>query len=258
MSDALAHAAELETRGFTVLPAAYSLAWVETLRSALEAEYDRAGRPPLVAKGHLVDTGTDMAATAAGYAVRQILDVRPELAPILLDEKLVAVLRAALGEDMQLELAGGLLSDASRPFFKWHNHIGGIDDHKWEKRSDYPRSGLPQRVLVLVYLQPLSSALGSLLVLPRRADDPVEAPGALESHHWAGEEIVEGPAGTAVLIEQATWHAALPQTAEGLRMFVGFYFASSSAPPGPGTDEALRALHTDVPLLRSVLPAKSS
>jgi hypothetical protein len=256
VTDVRAHAAELESRGFTVLPAVYPESVVRTLRAALEAEYDRAGRPEVIADGHLVDKGSDTAATAAGFAVRQILKTRPELAPILLEPDTVAVLRAALGDDMVLELAGGLLSDASRPFFKWHNHVGGIDDHRWEGRTDYPRSGRPVRVLVLVYLQPITPSLGSVLVLPRKPDDPIAAPGALDALSWEGQHVIEAPAGTAVLIEQTTWHAALPQTAPGLRMFMGFYFASSSAPPGPGTDDALLALDTDVPLLRSVLPKR--
>jgi hypothetical protein len=211
----------------------------------------------MVAQGHLVDTGSDTAATAAGFAVRQILKTRPELAPILLDETMVAVLRETLGADMVLELAGGLISDASRPFFKWHNHIGGIEDHLWEKRSDYPRNGEPQRVLALVYLQPLTPSFGSLLVLPRKPTDPVAAPAALDARHWDGQVVVEAPAGSVVLVEQSTWHAALTQTTDVLRMFIGLYFAAASAPAGAGTDDGLLALTTDVPLLRSVLPKRS-
>jgi len=96
-------------------------------------------------------------------------------------------------------------------------------------------------------------AQGRMLVLPRGPGDPALAPHALDALHWEGEVVIEAPAGTAVLIEQSTWHAALPQEADGLRMFVGFYFASSAAPPA-ATDETLLALDTDVPLLRSVLP----
>ncbi len=257
MNDVRAPAEEIRRRGFTVLPALYPETWVRTLRTALEAVYDAAGRPPTVSSGHVVDGASDTTPTAAGFAVRQILKVRPDLAPLLLRDEMVAVLRAALGEDMVLEIAGGLLSEPSRPFFKWHNHIGGIDDYRWEKRSDYPRSEVPQRVLVLVYLQPITPALGSLLVLPRTSSDPIAPPAPIEARHWDGEVVVEAPAGTAVLLEQSTWHAALPQTTDMLRMLLGLYFASPSAPPGAGTDEGLLTLETDVPLLRSVLRNRS-
>jgi hypothetical protein len=65
------------------------------------------------------------------------------------------------------------------------------------------------------------------------------------------------PRGPAVLIEQTTWHAALPQTREGLRMFMGFYFAAATAPAPQAIDESLARFKTDVALLASVLPPEA-
>lgn len=249
---------QLLTRGYAVLPRAYGPPAVARLRRALQREYEAAGRPVPHAQGHIADKGSPTATTAAGFAVSRLLTARPEVAPDLLAPEVVDGLRGALGPDMHLELAGGLLSDRRRPFFKWHNHVGGIDDHRWHDHND-ERSGLGgQRILVLVYLDPVSPAGGSLLVLPRRPGDPVAAPYPIERERWPGQHEPAAPAGSAVLLDQATWHAALPQRREGLRMVLGLYFAAASAPRPRGLDESLVELDTDVPLLASVLPPVAS
>jgi len=252
-----AHAAELSERGFTVIPNLYPQDRLESLRAALLTEYEAAGRPPVVAAGHLVEKGSYNTATAAGFAISRILTTRPEVAPLLLVDDGVAVLRRALGDDMRLEIAGGMISDRTRPFFKWHHHLGGVDELRWSEGKGYPRRSTPERVLMLVYLDAIDEQSGSLLVYPRRVTDPVEAPYPIEQLHWEGEVVVHVEPGTAVLLEQTTWHAALPQTRDGLRMFVGFYFAASSAPAPEARDASLEDFSTDVPLLSSVLPRAS-
>lgn len=248
------HAAQIRDRGYTVLPSAYAPPAVARLRAALEREYEAAGRPVPVATGHIADKGTHTAATAAGFAVSRLLSARPEVAPDLLVPAVVEVLRAVLGSDMHLELAGGLLSDPRRPFFKWHNHLGGIDDRRWQDRRDYPRGAHCQRILMLLYLEPLDPDAGSLLVLPRRMGDPVEAPHPIERQRWEGQVEITAPVGSAVLLDEATWHAALPQRRAGLRMVLGLYFAAATAPRPAGLDRSLVALPTNVALLASVLP----
>ncbi|MEM9457541.1 MAG: phytanoyl-CoA dioxygenase family protein [Myxococcota bacterium] len=253
-SAARMHAAQIRDRGYTVLPSAYAPPAVARLRAALEREYEAAGRPVPVATGHIADKGTHTAATAAGFAVSRLLSARPEVAPDLLVPAVVEVLRAVLGSDMHLELAGGLLSDPRRPFFKWHNHLGGIDDRRWQDRRDYPRGAHCQRILMLLYLEPLDPDAGSLLVLPRRMGDPVEAPHPIERQRWEGQVEITAPVGSAVLLDEATWHAALPQRRAGLRMVLGLYFAAATAPRPAGLDRSLVALPTNVALLASVLP----
>lgn len=234
---------QIATRGYVAVPGLYATA-VERIREAALSEYERLGRPPVVAQRHLTDGDSSSAATAAGYAIAEILQRYPDLAPLLLNRRAVEIARAALGEDTLLELAGVLISDPSRPFFTWHRHLGGIDERRW-KDERYVHRGVPQRLLMLVYLQELSAEYGSLLVWPKPVGSAEPPPGEIQDPAWPGALKVHGPVGTAVFIEESTWHAALPQEVDGLRLFAGCYFASPQALGGAGGKIGLSRLDLD-------------
>ncbi|MEZ4372604.1 MAG: hypothetical protein R3B07_17390 [Polyangiaceae bacterium] len=237
------YAEQIARVGYAVVPGLYEPR-VSRIRAVAVEQYERLGCPPVVNPGHLTDGESSSGATAAGYAIAEILSRHPELGPLILHEHAVEIARRTLGADAVLELLGVLISDPTRPFFSWHQHLGGIDEQRWQ-REPYVHHGVPQRLLMLVYLQELSAEYGSLLVLPRPVGSQEPPPGDIQAMHWPGALEVHGPVGTVVFIEESTWHAALPQRCSGLRLFAGCYFAAASALGGQASDIGLSRLDLD-------------
>lgn len=99
---------------------------------------------------------------------------------------------------------------------------------------------------------------GQLLIHPRRVSGASGPPGPVEQPLWAERLEVTGPPGTVVMLDQTTWHAALPRTVDQeLRCFFGLWFVSATAPVAERVDESLLRVDTNDPLLRSLLPARS-
>lgn len=247
---------QLRRSGYAVLPGLYAPDRVQALRDALERAYRAVGSPPLFHPDR-VSPGEDLEISSTGFVFHKLLKFAPELAPTLLEPVAVEVLRAVLGDDMHLELVGGVLCDRTRPFFQWHTHVGGIDDERYRRAGLRPTFEQPQRVTMVLYLDDLVEGAGQLLVYPREITDPVRPPFAVDAQHWEGQVLVDCPAGSVVLIEQCTWHAALPRTRPGLRMFIGGYFAAASAPATFDVDESLLALREPGALMASVLPDRA-
>jgi hypothetical protein len=148
----------------------------------------------------------------------------------------------------------GVVSDHTRPFLEWHMPVGGIDDERYRRQGLLPRFERPERISMLVYLDDMDERSGQLLVYPRKITDPMTPPQPISSRAWDGQVAVKGPAGTAVFMEQSTWHAVLPRVDTSPRMFVGFWFAASHAAHAERTDETLRGLGAADEVLASVLP----
>jgi ectoine hydroxylase-related dioxygenase (phytanoyl-CoA dioxygenase family) len=250
------HRALLE-RGYTVVENTHGEAQLTVLRDSLERIHRAHGSPRPHASPEQVLT-RNVIVNPTGFVVFELLAVAPEVASCLVSPALVDVVRALLGPDMHLELTGGSISDASRPFFSWHNHIGGIDVEAYRDREAYPRFERSQRVIAVVYLDDIDAAGGELLVLPRKITDPTAPPGDRFAPTWEGEVVVHLRRGSTLLLEQCTWHAVRPCTRSGLRMFVGAYFASSEAPPTQLRDSSLPGFRGGGLLLQSVLPRPSS
>jgi ectoine hydroxylase-related dioxygenase (phytanoyl-CoA dioxygenase family) len=250
-----AHARALRERGFCVVEHSHSDAVVAKFRAALEALHRRCGSPvPYSLKGEQLERDLQLAPT--GFVVTRLLAQFPELADELLCPDVIEVVRRVLGRDMHLELTGAVLCDANRPFFSWHNHIGGIDVEDYRARTTWPRFAESQRVIAVLYLDDIDVAGGELRAYPRAIADPTDAPFDEMTPDWPGQVSLHFPAGSTVIFEQCTWHAALPKTSPGLRMFVGAYLTSARAPRTDAIDDSLVGFAGGGELLQSLLPRR--
>lgn len=234
----------LRERGFAVLEDLVDPAGVAALRSSID-ELVRAIDPPRFYASPTEVLSEDAVITSPGLALSRLLRARPALRPLVLPRALLDAMRAALGDDATIELAGAVVSDATRPFFRWHTHIDGVDEGERVKRGAWPRVDALDRVLTLLYLQDLDDDVGPLYVLPRRVGDPTPPPHDLDLREWPGMIELRPRAGTLVALEQCTWHAAGSLRGPGHRMFVGCYFAAARAPRAAWADPEL----SGVPLL---------
>lgn len=236
-----AHVDALRERGFTVLPAVCSSAWVAQCRDTLGSLRARLGSPALSSHGSRQDLGAlDASVSSVGLTIGKILRHAPELADGFLAPEVGAVLRDALGDGLRVETTGATISDADRVMHPWHHHVGGLDE-------DLPEIELAEvpscfrRITALTYLQEVEPRTGQLLVMPRAlADDRARAHAVREA--WPGQVAVACPAGSTVLVDERTWHAGLPRTIPGQRMFVGAYFVSGDVPPARRVDDSAEAI----------------
>jgi hypothetical protein len=219
------HLDDLKTQGYTLLAGIYSSEDIDLFRRTLEAIYDELGRP-LLTREDKGDLGRGCVMSASGLAIGRLLDHTPELAPRMLHPDVRAVLREALGPQVEAEVIAGCISDHHRSMHPWHTHIGGPDEDIVDPTVACTPIAI-QRVSLLVYLDELKPGAGQLLIYPRRQTDPIAQPFEDERGEWEGRIVLSCPAGTAVVIEERTWHAATMRTLAGLRMFVGGQFVSS-------------------------------
>lgn len=257
MTDLDAVAEQLTARSYAVLPGLYPADKVARIRGVLARLYERLDAPPMYSKEPrwLAD---DIEVSGTGLVIHKLLGFDAALHRDVLEADVVAILRRALGPDMYLEFAGAVVVDHTRPFFKWHNHVGGIDDERYRRLGLRPAIETLQRVAVIVYLDPMVPGSGQLLIHPHRVSGAADPPGEVDVERWPGALAVEGPAGTVVMMDQTTWHAALPREPhDELRYFFGLWFASAEAADPEREDETLRSLESPDPLLRSVLPGRS-
>lgn len=248
-----AQAELLRARSFAIFPGLYSAPRVERLRAGLLELYRRLGAPPLYA-GEPVWLGEDLEVSSTGLVVHKLLNFARSLHGDLLEPDAVATLRRVLGDDMRLEFAGAVIADHTRPFFAWHNHVGGIDDEAFRRRGLRPPIAGPERVAMLIYLEAMNADSGQLKIWPHRVDGAASPPYSVEMPDWPGQLEVCGPAGTAVMLDQCAWHAVAPRVMDGLRLFVGLWFAAADARPSERVDESLLKFDTADLLLRSLLP----
>jgi hypothetical protein len=247
-----AHARALRERGFTVVERSHAPATVEKFRAGLEALHRSHGAPvPYSAKG--AQLGGDVQLAPTGFVVTRLLAQFPEFADELLCPDVIEIVRRVLGRDMHLELTGAVLCDANRPFFSWHNHIGGIDVEDYRARTTWPRFVESQRVIAVLYLDDIDVEGGELRAYPRAISDPTDAPFDEMTPDWPGHAALHFPAGSTVIFEQCTWHAAMPRVAPGLRMFVGTYLTSVRAPQTDAVDDSLVGFAGGGDLLQSLL-----
>ncbi|RMG14620.1 MAG: hypothetical protein D6729_13485 [Deltaproteobacteria bacterium] len=255
--DAAAHVRQIRSAGYTVVPKLYGADEVAFLRRELTAVWEENGRFPFYQDTHGY-VAEDIEIWGLGLVFHKLLRFRPELAPHLLKPQVAEILRGLFGDGAYIEKTGAVLSDSTRPFFQWHTHVGGIDDELYRRMGWTPHFEKAQRVVVLLYLDDLDADGGQVLIWPRRENDPnIEPPFPIANTRWEGQIEISCPAGSVVIIEQCTWHAALPRRIPGVRMFIGAYFASREAPPTFDVDETLLDLSEAGPLLQSFQPAEA-
>jgi ectoine hydroxylase-related dioxygenase (phytanoyl-CoA dioxygenase family) len=247
------HAQQLRELGYTVVAATHTPEQIARFRAALEQIHRRYGAPaPYDPSVRTLDATVLINPT--GFVITQLLAMCPELAGELISPRVAAVVRELLGDDAVLELTGANICDAGRPFFSWHNHIGGIDVEDYRARSDYPRFERSQRVIVVTYLDDIHEAGGELRALPRAITEPTPPPHDQMTDTWPGQVRLAFEAGSTLIFEQCTWHCVMPKQTPGQRMFLGAYFKSSEAPKTSAVDESLVGFSGGGELLQSLLP----
>jgi hypothetical protein len=248
---------QLIERSYAVLPDYWDPAKLARVRRSLTELYERLDQPPLWSRKPRW-LGDNVEISNTGLVIHKLLSFVPQLHADLLDAELIALIRATLGADMHLEFAGAVISDHTRPFFQWHNHVGGIEDEKYRRLGLRPAIEKPERLAMIVYLDAMGPETGQLLIHPHRVSGAADPPGPIEQPDWPGRVAVTGGPGTVVLIDQTTWHAAQTRVQTGeLRMFFGLWFAAACVAETERVDESLAAvatLATEDPLLRSLLP----
>src|SRR4029077_15137170 len=88
-----------------------------------------------------------------GFIMHPLLKYAPEIARFYANPTVIAALRDVLQDAPRLAHSGGLMSDSSRKFTRWHYHRSDIIDEKavWNLNCDERPNGI-ERVLGNVYI----------------------------------------------------------------------------------------------------------
>lgn len=229
--------------GYAVFPAVLPEPVLNQLRAELHDLREQfASFPTFAEKPVKAAPGVEVSCT--GMVFLQLLSLRPALAEALLVAEPAALVRTLLGPDARLEIVGGVVTDHTRPFYPWHVHVGGPDDTYLRKAgvdvSDAARR--PRRLTYLLYLDGVTAEDGPLHVLPTPAGQARAAAGGIYDAHWPGETILSWPAGSVVLLDERTWHAAPQRTTPGPRRWVGIHIAAADVPLAAHHDQSLDGL----------------
>jgi len=231
------HARELESRGFTVFESLVPESTTAPIRDGLEAIWDRAGRPKLYAWED-VCVGEGLTVSPVGMAVSGVLRRLPVIVDMLLHQRLHELFAEVLGVGYELEMVSGIVSDRSRAFFFWHNHIGGIDGEDYRGRP-HPRVSDVERLACTYYASPLDAAHGTMLVHPRARGDATEAPQPETLEQWEGAIELTAPVGSVLVLDQCTWHSVKPMSCGGRRYFVGSFVRRAGLPATVRSDPSV-------------------
>jgi len=231
-------ARQLREHGYAVLPDVLNAGDTAALRAGLEAHLASIAPPSYYAAETEVVSDT-VSITSSGLALPRLLDDCPGLRPLILRPALVDPVYQLFGDGMRLELVGASVSDEQREFFSWHTHIDGEDESARARANQWPVIDDLQRVSTLLYLNDLNAESGPLFVLPRRVGEPTPPPYDMYTEQWPGMVELRPRAGSVVVLEQCTWHAAGSLQGPGLRMFIGCYWAAASASSPNWVDDKL-------------------
>lgn len=250
-ADAATRAQRIRSHGFAVFEKLWSDDEVDRIRGEILRRVDELNPPALWSRNDRPFVGrVEIAPT--GLVFQQLLSECPVLAPEVLKPELLDALRTVLGEGMQLELVGAVISDETRPYFAWHTHIDGVPDSIW-RREGWPEKPTVERVLALLYLDDIDDDSGVLLVHPREEGAPTAPPQDPDRDAWEGQIEVRVPRGSVVAMEQCIWHAARARRTPGRRAFLACYFRADSLPAPDWVDTSLSSFADANPLLASLV-----
>jgi hypothetical protein len=243
----MTHRQAVHERGYAAIDGVLDAAAVSELHAALHELWQGLGCPALYSRADVV-LSDRVHVSPVGLTTVGILDPVPGAARILLEPRVLAAFQSLLGPELEVELSAGVVSDSTRPFFFWHNHVGGIDGEDFRKRHDGHVDGV-ERLACTTYLTPLDDEHGVMLIHPRRVGDPIAPPFHPGSDPWPGAVELRCPAGTTLLLDQTTWHAVTPMRAPGLRAFLSFFVRRRGLPPTVRRDPTLREAFLRQPAL---------
>lgn len=231
----------LSRTGYVVYPGLYGHTFVQAARAGILSLHEKLGRPSLCQEGWNQQAIKGTGITSSGLQMGSVLaDFAPTVVANFLHPEVRALFHATLGKDFEIDVIGGCVSDESRARKPWHHHCGGPDEERDD--PDFTPVGQPaQRLNLLVYLDPVGVGQGQLLVHPRGEADIIEEHGDTRED-WPDQEVLGWTAGTAVILDERTWHAVWRQEKPGLRMFVGGYFRSARLPSPRNADARAAAM----------------
>jgi hypothetical protein len=218
---------ELHEQGYALLPAVYAQDELVALRAALDAATP-------------ADADVD---GPFGHILHPLLAHAPALGPALVEGGGACVL-AALAEifprGFRLTHTGGLISGGARPFTPWHCHVPQLMDDPaiWDLHRRQRGRGI-RRALTLTYVDGSLPALGTLVVIPRRADDPLAPPALERTGPWPGQRAIVAPPGSVVILDSQVFHAALPAAGHGRRRIFGGHWQDAEDPTAHREDQAM-------------------
>lgn len=248
----LDHATQLRTHGFTLLDGLIPVDTTRRYAQALRAHWRRLGEPALMSQADVIlEAGVHV--SPVGMTCAGILERIPELTQVLLTPELLALFTELLGPGFELEFGAGVISDATRGFFFWHHHVGGIDAEDM-RGAAYPSFDRVERLGFTLYATPLDDAHGVMLVSPRgvgQSTAPAHPPGR---EPWPGATQVRASVGSVIVFEQGTWHAVTPMTCAGQRCFFGFFVRRGGLAPTARRDLGTQAALARDPALRRAYP----
>ncbi|NRA38421.1 MAG: hypothetical protein HRU15_09795 [Planctomycetes bacterium] len=196
-------------QGFCVLEALYDENECQEMISILNNSWERKGK---------LETDSQF-----GVMLHPALKYAPELAPFYAKQETIDVMRAVLDDEVQMTHSGALLIDHTRDFCTWHCHLNGDIPDQWHAKPKEHR-GQVDRLLCNVYLHGSNADVGQLLVYPRTTNNEWDRPFDACDSEWQGQQVLEFPAGSAVIFDTALWHAARKPTKSGYRFLFGGHY----------------------------------
>lgn len=232
-----ARLADLHHRGWATVPDVLQPSAVTALLEGVRGCWEARGKPALFSQEDvIIDNACRV--SPVGMSLFGAAVHLPEMTAILRNPALLELLQTALGTDLEIELSAAILTDSTRPFFFWHNHVGGIDGEDYRDRDDLTFAQI-ERVAITTYLTPLDDDHGVMLLAPRALGEPIAPPRAPGRAHWPEEVMQRCDAGTTVVIDQATWHAVTPMAVQGQRAFVSYFVRRAGLPPSRRRDASV-------------------
>jgi hypothetical protein len=192
---------QIESVGYAVLPSVFTDAELARMRALLDAEHAASGVPSLA---------------GWGYGCHPLIGRIPEFSQYIRHPTLVAAFAAVFGEPVRLAHSGArLASHESLSYIDWHHHYG------WSDTTALATRQRCERILFNLYLDGSDPGIGSLVVHPRRLNDPLDRLHAPADAAWPGQTDVVLAPGQAVVFDTALWHSARAGTTPGRRRLWG-------------------------------------
>jgi hypothetical protein len=235
-------------QGYALLPA---------LLSDADRRFACAVHDDLIAAGRHIDNGI------WGYTFHSLSAVDTRLCHLFVHPLLIEISGIVLQDRVVLKHMGSRVQDPAQGIIPqrvlWHNHAF-TPDLITIPPGDTRRGQRPTRLLHGFYLDGSSPEIGSLVVLPRRYDDPLAPPSADRQMPWPGEIAVVAPPGSVIIFTADLWHTATFGTHPTRRRLTGTQVqAANCVQPHPEdhdfTTPAMEAAKRRHPALAEALRA---
>lgn len=199
---------------------------------AFEAAFDSAEVGHMLAILHGYIDGLDAARLAGFGATIFALAARdPEMNAIFRRASVLPFVETAMDGSFVFRRTGARISGStSHDRIVWHHHHGWVEQDLAQRKAF-------ERLHFICYLNGTDRAAGPLIVKPRAFSDRFEAAPEKRFDPLPGEESLEYPAGTIIVMDAPILHSAWRGTGNELRTIWGAHVQSSLiARPHPEDD----------------------